>query len=588
MDEHDPRPETPDTAQPDLPVAAETLDELRQLLVGPERQELDRLKQQLAANPHQAAQVAELLPRAVTLRTEQDDQLARALAPTVESAIQTSVRDNPQPMIDAVFPIIGPAIRKAVADAFATAVQSLNQTLEHSFSVRSLRWRIEAARTGKPFAEVVLLHTLRYRVEQVLLIQPESGLLMQQVAAPGVQLRDGQLVSGMLTAITEFVRDSFAPRSAEDAGDPPASARPPDSDPGHLRTLQVGGVTLWIEPGPHAVLVAAVRGSAPVELRQLFQRALEDLHRQHAPALTAFAGDADGLSATQPELERCLVSAAQPGTKRKVSPPLILGGLLLLAVFFTAVFWAARANLRWSNYLSDLKTAPGIMLVEADHRWLGRSSVRGLYDPAVATDPHLYLEHSSIDPAGVRQRWEPYPTASAPVFTLPEPAPAPTIEPATPVPAVPEAEASPSPPAPTAQEQAEARLETLAGRIAEAVVRMPRGNILELDGQREIYDDLVRDLAAARDLSGQLGNQLVLVVTGHTDAVGDPDTNLELSEARAAAVADDLQSRLTPPIRFILRGVGSAEPIVGIDASRAAQIQNRRVTFRVELRPLDE
>ncbi|MEL7088239.1 MAG: OmpA family protein, partial [Planctomycetota bacterium] len=171
----------PDASEVPLATDADTLAQVRDLLVG---RELDEIRERVGAH---AEDIAQVLPRAVTLREQQDDQLSRALASTVEGAIQSSVKRNPQPMIDAVFPVIGPAIRKAVADAMAKAVQSLNTTLEHSLSVRSFKWRLEAKRTGKSFAEVVLLHTLKYRVEQVFLIHKESGLLMQHLTAPGVE-----------------------------------------------------------------------------------------------------------------------------------------------------------------------------------------------------------------------------------------------------------------------------------------------------------------------------------------------------------------------------------------------------------------
>ena len=55
---------------------------------------------------------------------------------------------------------------------------------------RSLKWRFEAWRTGRPFAEIVLLKTLVYRVDQVFLIHKETGLLLQHVVADEVRAKD--------------------------------------------------------------------------------------------------------------------------------------------------------------------------------------------------------------------------------------------------------------------------------------------------------------------------------------------------------------------------------------------------------------
>ena len=185
--------------------------ELRSLIIGPEQRELRALEARINDPGRVARDVSEVLPEAVLLR-KHDPHLTRALAPTIEEAITTSVRQNPQPLADALFPVIGPAIRKAIAASLSGMLESLNRTLEHSLSWRALQWRLTAFRTGKSFAEVVLLNTLVYRVEQVLLIDRRDR--------PAPAARDGRLppaqdadmVSGMLTAIHDFAHDSFRVR----------------------------------------------------------------------------------------------------------------------------------------------------------------------------------------------------------------------------------------------------------------------------------------------------------------------------------------------------------------------------------------
>jgi len=148
---------------------AEDLAVVRAILVGPEQRALEAIGARLGDPAIQARQVAAVLPQALQLRAL-DTELARALAPPVEDAITASIHRNPKPLADALFPVMGPAIRKAVAASLVGMVESFNRTLEHSLSWRSLTWRVEALRTGRSFGEVVLLHTLLFRVEQVFLI----------------------------------------------------------------------------------------------------------------------------------------------------------------------------------------------------------------------------------------------------------------------------------------------------------------------------------------------------------------------------------------------------------------------------------
>ena len=152
--------------------ASADLAELRELILGAERRRLEELERRIDAAGLNRESLAELLPEAVALRAGRDRQLARALAPTVENAIGESVRRNPRPIATAIFPVLGPAIRKAIAEALAGLVSSINRTLEHSLSPRGLRWRFEAWRSGIPYAQVVLRHALVYRVDPEIFNSP--------------------------------------------------------------------------------------------------------------------------------------------------------------------------------------------------------------------------------------------------------------------------------------------------------------------------------------------------------------------------------------------------------------------------------
>ena len=61
----------------------------------------------------------------------------------------------------------------------------------------------DAAGKGDILGEVVLSHSLIYRVEQLFLIHRETGLLIAHETSAGVRVQSPEMVSGMLTAITE-------------------------------------------------------------------------------------------------------------------------------------------------------------------------------------------------------------------------------------------------------------------------------------------------------------------------------------------------------------------------------------------------
>lgn len=365
------------------------MEQLRELLLGQEISRIDRIQERVEDREIRTRDVSQVLPEAIFLRREKDPELTRALTPNIEEGIRDSVRRHPETIADALFPVIGPALRKSIAETFGRLLQSFNQTLEHSLSPQSIKWRFEARRTGKSFAEVVLLHTLIYRVEQVFLICRESGILLQHVFDETVIVRDGDVISGMLTAIQDFARDSFAV---------------PDEDT--LDALQVGDLGVWVERGPKAVLAAVFRGNPPRDYRTSLKQALERIHLEHADTLESFDGDTTSFATTETHLETCLVRAErETAGGGKPGFALAVVGLLMTVVALWS-FFSIRGSLRWARYLEYLDAEPGIVVVSSRKQG-GTSFLSGLRDP-FAADPTQFLEKARLDPGVVEAKWEPY------------------------------------------------------------------------------------------------------------------------------------------------------------------------------------
>jgi len=137
-----------------LPEPAAELAELRELLVGQEIEELARVQTRLADPAKRTEDLAQVLPEAI--KAAKAKNLRDALEPIVEKSFQSSVRRNPKELADAIYPIIGPAIRTSIAAAIRDFAEALNQIVEKSASFRSIRWRIEALISGKPYSEILL------------------------------------------------------------------------------------------------------------------------------------------------------------------------------------------------------------------------------------------------------------------------------------------------------------------------------------------------------------------------------------------------------------------------------------------------
>ena len=570
------RSDDPSASATDTPTAQ--FAELRTLLVGPEQRQLRALQTRLDDPATQAREVSRVLPAAVELRTN-DPHLKRALAPTIEDSISSSVRRNPQPLADALFPIIGPAIRKAIAATLSGMLESLNTTLEHSLSWRSVRWRLDARRTGKSFAEIVLLNTLVYRVEQVFLIHRRTGLLLQHVSAAGSSVQDGDMVSSMLTAIRDFVQDSF--HVSDDEG---------------LQTLKVGELSVWIEQGPHALVAAVIRGAAPADLRATLQQAVENVHAQYADVLQSFDGDAARFEGARLLLEVCLQQQYRTRQSPARSPMFTALAVILLLALGLSALVAFRSRARWNGYLDALRREPGIVVVSTG-RSGGKYIVNGLRDP-LAPEPAALLAAHHLQPADVAGEWQLYQalhpslvvarvrqslspppgvelrldngvlsaTGNAPVDWLEH-----STRVATVLAGVTRYDASGA---------IDAALRTLAASIEAANPLFFKGtDRFTADGEQVVRDQIVR--LHALDQLGRLGKRRFAVdLVGEADADGDDEVNLPLSQQRAARVLEIVRTPPLPRVTLIAVGIGSRQATDRVAPDEDKQ-RNRRVSFRV-------
>ena len=149
---------------------SETLAELRQLLLGDELEKLDDISERLEVPENFSSVVGDILPQAMIKSASQGGELSEAMIPTVEEIIRLSIKKDIANFANALFPVIGPAIRKSISETIRQMMQSLNRTLEQSFSWKGLKWRIESMRTGIPISQIALLYGLVYRVEQAFFI----------------------------------------------------------------------------------------------------------------------------------------------------------------------------------------------------------------------------------------------------------------------------------------------------------------------------------------------------------------------------------------------------------------------------------
>ncbi|WP_045056890.1 OmpA family protein [Aliterella atlantica] len=561
------------------------LAELRNLLFNTEKTQLGKLQQRLDDPKVYAEDLSRVLPEAIILLSlQRHERLTNALLPTIEEALQISVKKDVNIIANAIFPVMGPAIRKSIQLAISTLVQSLNQTLEHSLSLQSFKWRLEAKQTGKSFAEVVLLRTLLYRVEQVFLIHKTTGLVLQHIVAESVAAQDADLVSAMLRAIQDFVQDSF---------------NVPHGDA--LQTLSFGELTIWIEEGNEAILAGVIRGNAPTDLRLNFQDAIAKIHSDFRTQLAEFQGDNQPFEPTIDYLQECLQSQyAIKKEKSSLLLPIIFGSILLILGIWGFIAW--REKQRWATFIDKLNEQPGMVVTDFEKR-SGKYQLIGMRDP-LATDPNIILQAEKLNPKAVVSHWEPYLSfepslIEARANQLLQPPK--TVNLQVDKNAILSAKGSANRqwivntqrvaktiPGVTQYNDEDLiqidfeQLQLSKAKIENQIIKFDEGDTQIASNQEQIIHTLVREINKLYDAAPLHNKNVNIQVIGHTNNSGSEKENLLLSQTRAYAVLDILKSQGLNNLEIAAIGVGAKQPLPTTDDREREEI-NRSVTFKVFL-----
>jgi hypothetical protein len=281
MTENSHRPSRPDdtgnTAQPPQDPSVEAL---RHILIGHYGQRIDELAVELGD-----------LERRMTDR----DALTALIAPVLGDAIRRQIRDARQEMIEALYPIIGQVVVRAVSEAIRDLARTIDYRMRTSFNPSAIWRRLRVRLSGVSDAEMLLRESLPFEVTEIFLIHRESGLLLQHISHDPRVSSDSDLISAMLTAIRDFAQDAFG-RGRED----------------HLDEIQYGEQHILIEAAQHAYLAVVIDGIVPSGFRAQMRERIIKVEHAYERILRHYQGDSTPFAPVEESLRSLMTTARSP------------------------------------------------------------------------------------------------------------------------------------------------------------------------------------------------------------------------------------------------------------------------------------
>mgnify|MGYP000058180745 CR=1 FL=1 len=220
---------------------------------------------------------------------ESPDEMAEALGPVMGEAIRVQIRDSREEMVEALSPVVMQSVQTAVSDFFREFQRQVDAQLRVTLGSNGFLRSVWARLRGVSPAELAVRDALPFTIREIFIIQQGSGLLLGQAHISGEDITDSDLISGMLTAVRDFVHDSFTPTG--DSGD-------------ELNEIQYGQMRILIQSGRAAYVAVVIDGVEPPGFRAHLRALVNDLNVRYGPQLRAYIGDSDQLPQLEPHLEQ--------------------------------------------------------------------------------------------------------------------------------------------------------------------------------------------------------------------------------------------------------------------------------------------
>lgn len=253
------------TPERDTSTAGDDLEALRTILFLREQERLDALDAALSE---------------IEQRTGNDDALLDSITPLLGDMIREKIRTNRDEMVEALYPIIGQLVMRAVSEAIRDLARNVDTQMRSALSFQRLWYHVRARTIGVSAGEAVLRSALSFRIIDIFLIHHDTGLVLWDNAMAGdaasgdAASDDADVVAGMLTAIRDFAADTMG-----------------RDHHGHLDEIRYGDREILIETASDAYVAVVYEGFEPPGFREHVRSGLIDLSNRHRQALRNFSGD---------------------------------------------------------------------------------------------------------------------------------------------------------------------------------------------------------------------------------------------------------------------------------------------------------
>lgn len=134
-------------------------------------------------------------------------EIPKSLGPIITETLKVEIKNSQDAVVEALFPIMGKMIKRYVQHEMKLLSEKINSQVHKTFSFKRFFQKAKSKASGINESDLILHEQTNAKIEQVIIIEKGSGLLLAEFSK--TKMADEDMVAGMLTAIKSFVEDAF-------------------------------------------------------------------------------------------------------------------------------------------------------------------------------------------------------------------------------------------------------------------------------------------------------------------------------------------------------------------------------------------
>jgi hypothetical protein len=172
----------------------------------------------------------------------------------VTKMIEQKLKSSQKEIVEVIYPVLGQMITKFISLQFQILKENIDKQIKETFSTKTIMDKIRYRFMGVKSSDIIIAAADVPYIEEVFVIQKNSGLLLGSAALYPTENRDA--VAGMLTAIKDFVEDAF------------------EKDREDLETINYGTYRVMLYSFPTYYFAMALSGSLSTSESENFRKSV--------------------------------------------------------------------------------------------------------------------------------------------------------------------------------------------------------------------------------------------------------------------------------------------------------------------------